>query len=202
MSVNLAALILADPWRRSVLGAVRALALPDWAVGAGFVRNAVWDHLHGFAAPTPPARVSSRAGLPKTAAGRNRPPDDVDVLFFDPADDTRDREAALERQLAAALPGVPWSVRNQARMHRRNGDRPYTDTEDAIRFWLETATCVAVRLEADGRLTVIAPFGLDDLMALRSGPTARGREGYDAYLARMRAKDWPARWPKVRVAGL
>jgi len=182
MSVDLAALILADPWRLSVLRTVRALALPDWAIGAGFVRNAVWDQMHGYDAPTPL--------------------DDVDVLFFDPADDTRDREGALERRLAAALPGVPWSVRNQARMHRRNGDRPYTDTEDAIRFWLETATGVAVRLEADDRLTVIAPFGLDHLLALCSGPTPRGREGYDAYLARMRAKDWPARWPKVRVEGL
>jgi uncharacterized protein len=182
MSVDIAALILADPWRRSVLRAVRALALPDWAIGAGFVRNAVWDHLHGFAAPTQL--------------------DDVDVLFFDPADDTHDRERALEVQLAAALPGVPWSVRNQARMHRRNGDRPYAGTEDALRYWLETATCVAVRLEADDGLTVIAPFGLDDLLALRSGPTARGRERYEAYLARMRAKDWPARWPRVRVDGL
>ena len=33
--------ILSDPWRMAVLRAVRALALPDWAVGAGFVRNAV-----------------------------------------------------------------------------------------------------------------------------------------------------------------
>ena len=182
MSVDLAALFLANPWRLSVLRAVRALDLPDWAVGAGFVRNAVWDHLHGYAEPTP---------LP-----------DVDVLFFDPADRAGQREGALERRLAEALPGVPWSVRNQARMHRRNGDRPYADTEDALRHWLETATCVAVRLGAGDRLEVIAPFGLDDLLSLRSVPTARGRVRYDAYIARMRAKDWPSRWPGVRVAGL
>ena len=59
-----------------------------------------------------------------------------------------------------------------------------------------------MRLEADGRLTVIAPLGLGDLLSLRSGPTARGRERYDAYRERMRAKDWPARWPRVRVEGL
>lgn len=175
-------LFLADPWRLSVLRAVRDLALPDGAVGAGFVRNAVWDRRHGFDAPTLL--------------------DDLDVLYFDPGDRTKARDGALERRLAAALPGVPWSLRNQARMHVRNGDTPYADTEDALRYWLETATCVAVRLEADDRLTVIAPLGLGDLLSLRSGPTARGRERYETYLARMRAKNWPARWPRVRVEGL
>ena len=125
-----------------------------------------------------------------------------DVLYFNPSDLSREREEAIEARLAAAMPGVPWSVRNQARMHLRNGDDPYHDTEDAMRYWLETATCVAVRLEADGRVTVIAPYGLDDLLALRSGPTSRGRERYSAYLERMRVKNWPARWPRVRVEGL
>jgi uncharacterized protein len=166
----------------AVLRAVRALALPDWAVGAGFVRSAVWDHLHGFAAPTQLA--------------------DVDVLYFEPADLSPEREGALERRLAAAMPGVPWSVRNQARMHLRNGDDPYADTEDAIRNWLESATCVALRLAADDSLTVIAPHGLADLLDLKSRPTPRGRAGYAAYLARMRRKDWPSRWPRVRVEGL
>jgi hypothetical protein len=177
-------IVRADPWRMSVLRAVRALDLPDWAVGAGFVRNAVWDRLHRFAAAT------------------TRAPGDVDVLYFDPGDCARARETAIEARLAAAMPGVPWSVRNQARMHRRNGDAPYRDTEDALRYWLETATCVAVRLEPDDTLTVIAPYGLDDLLGLRSGPTPRGRARHEIYRARMRAKNWPARWPRVRVAGL
>lgn len=175
-------LICGDPWRLSVLRAVRALQLPDAAVGAGFVRNAVWDRLHGYDEPTAPS--------------------DVDVLYFDSADTSLERECALERQLAAMLAGIPWSVRNQARMHLRNGHAPYVDTEDAIRHWLETATCVALRLEIDDSLTVIAPFGVGDLMGLRSGPTPCGRERFAAYCARMRDKNWPSRWPRVRVEGL
>lgn len=175
-------LVRADPWRLSVLRAVRALQLADAAVGAGFVRNAVWDRLHGYGEPTVLA--------------------DVDVLYFDRADTSREREGALERQLAGAMADVPWSVRNQARMHLGNGDAPYADTEDAMRHWLETATCVALRLEDDDRLTVIAPFGTDDLMGLRSRPTPRGRERFAAYGARMRDKNWPSRWPLVWVEGL
>lgn len=182
MPPDFGALFLHHPWRRAVLESVRALGLPDWAIGAGFVRNAVWDNLHGYAEAT---------AL-----------DDVDVLYFDPADLSKVAERALEARLAAAMPSVPWSVRNQARMHLRNGDAPYKDTEDAMRFWLETATCVAVRLAADGSLAVIAPYGLDDLLGLRSGPTLRGNERYPAYQERMRAKNWPGRWPRVQVSGL
>jgi hypothetical protein len=182
MTFDPSALFLADPWRFSVLRAVRALHLPDAAVGAGFVRNAVWDWLHGYELPTSLA--------------------DIDVLYFDPADLSPERDGDLERRLADAMAGVPWSVRNQARMHLRNGDPPYVDTEDGMRHWLETVTCVALRLESDGGLTVIAPYGIDDLMTLRSRPTPRGRERFAAYVARMREKDWPSRWPKVRVDGL
>ena len=174
--------LLASPWHRDCLGAVRDLQLPDWAIGAGFVRNAVWDRLHGFARPTPL--------------------NDIDVLFFDAARTERAVERAPEDRLAAALPGRPWSLRNQARMHLRNGDRPYGGTEDALGFWLETPTAVAVRLEADGHLTVLAPFGLSDLMDMVGRPTPAGLAKIDQYRARMAAKNWPATWPRVTVEGL
>ena len=47
------ALLRADPLRMACLWAARELALPDWALGAGFVRNLIWDHLHHKAVPTP-----------------------------------------------------------------------------------------------------------------------------------------------------
>ena len=99
-AADVATFIVANPWRRAVLEAVRWQRLPDWAVGAGFIRSAVWDALHGYAEPTP---------LP-----------DVDVLFFDDSDISYEREAAIEKALGEALPDIPWSARNQARMHLRN----------------------------------------------------------------------------------
>ncbi len=179
---RLRALILGDPWRLQVLTAARGLALPDWAIGAGFVRSAVWDHLQGF---------TERSAL-----------DDIDLLYFDPGDLSEDREKAYDRRLGEAAPGIPWSVKNQARMHLRNDDAPYRGTEDALRHWLETPTAVAVRLETDGRLTVMAPHGLDDLWAMRTRPTPSGRRRHAEYAARMKAKDWPGRWPRVRVMGV
>ncbi|MEO1459050.1 MAG: nucleotidyltransferase family protein [Pseudomonadota bacterium] len=169
--------VMRRPWYRATLEAVRRLDLPQGAIGAGFVRNAVWDAL---------------TGRPRT------PLDDVDVLFFDRADPGWECERAAEARLRRALPR-PWSVRNQARMHRRNGDRPYRSVAHAMRFWLETPTAVAVRLSAHGRLQILAPHGLDDLLAMRARPTARGCEKPAAYSARMRAKNWPARWPGVTL---
>ena len=46
-------LLRADPMRMACLRAARELALPDWALGAGFVRNLIWDHLHQKTVPTP-----------------------------------------------------------------------------------------------------------------------------------------------------
>ncbi len=173
--------IRSSPWHMHTLQAVRAVDLPNWAIGAGFVRNAVWDRLHDHPALTPLA--------------------DVDVLYFDANDIGRDRERRVETRLDGALADRPWSVRNQARMHLRNGDPPYASTLDAMRFWLETPTCVAVRLEANDELSLLAPYGLRDLVKLRGRPTPAGRRKVGAYQDRMRQKDWPAIWPKVVVFG-
>lgn len=159
------------------LAAVRSLALPDWCIAAGFVRNRVWDHLHGIRPP--------------------RPPSDIDVLYFAADDPSPTREVEHETRLAALLPGLPWQVRNQARMHAWKGLPPHRGTAHAMTFWLETVTAVGLRLEPDDRLTVIAPLGVDDLLALRCRPTAYGRTRRDEYEARVLAKRWRDLWPRV-----
>lgn len=170
-------LIAADDWMMDVLRTAAAQHLPDWWIGAGFVRGKVWDVLHGF------DRRSELA--------------DVDVLYFDRGDLDKRREAAIEQALRAERPDVAWSVRNQARMHLKNGDPPYRDTEDAMRYWLETPTCVAVSLDAAEELRLIAPYGLDDLFDLVVRPTPAGRRRHDAYMDRLRRKNWQRQWPRM-----
>ncbi|MEQ8343968.1 MAG: nucleotidyltransferase family protein [Sneathiellaceae bacterium] len=176
---RLQALIRADPARMRLLHSLQALALPDAWIAAGTVRGAVWDHLHGR---------------------RLRPPaGDVDIVWFAPGAG-RAADRRLERRLAAAAPRIAWSVKNQARMHLRNGDAPYRDTADAMRHWPETATAVAVRLSGR-RLEVLAPCGLDDLFRLVLRPTAGFRRARRAVVcARIRDKKWQSRWPRLRAA--
>ena len=171
-------IIAQDPVGMKQLRATRTLALPDWCIAAGFVRNRVWDHLHGI--------------VP------SRPLADIDVIYFDPDDISKEREAGYERRLDRLLPGMPWQVRNQARMHVWKGLPPHRDTADAMTCWLETVTGIGVRLEADDSLTVIAPLGTDDLLTLRCRPTAFGRTRRGEYEERIAAKRWRDLWPKVR----
>ena len=177
-------LVAADEWRVAALRAVRALGLPDCWIGAGFVRALVWDHLHGYREPTPL--------------------DDVDVIYFDASDTTRESERRHEERLAAlwpeGRPPVPWSVKNQARMHARNGDAPYGDTADALRHWLETPTAVALRMGGNGRLELLAPLGLDDLLAMRIAPTPHALAArLPAYRERIAAKPWTRQWPRLEI---
>jgi hypothetical protein len=184
--VDIAALLAGEPRMRKVLDAVAGLGLPDTWVTAGFIRNAVWNALHGRD-PGDPADLA-----------------DVDVLFFDSTNLSAERERTVETALASFLPSIPWSARNQARMHLRNGDLPYSDTADALRYWLETATAVAARLR-DGKIELLAPYGVNDLLGIVLRPTpptaARPRKMAE-YRARVHDKGWLARWPGLVVHGI
>lgn len=176
---DIARLIENDPWRMNILKHAAALDLPDWAIGAGFVRAAVWDALTGKAAATP---------LP-----------DIDVIYFDRDDTTKDRDRALTDTLHQSNPTVEWDVKNQARMHIRNNDEPYRNTEEALSRWLETPTCIAAKLKPDGKVSILAPHGIDDLLALRVRPTLAGKSKPERYRTRMAEKNWPELWPDLQV---
>lgn len=183
-AAELAAFIGAQPGMVALLRALAQLDLPDAWIGAGFVRNPVWDILHG--------RSPDLAGLA-----------DVDVVFFDAADPGTERERQVEAALAALCPGVAWSARNQARMHLRNGDAPYRDAEDAVRHWPETATSLATRTR-DGQVELLAPHSVGDLagLILRPTPTTAARPRHlEAYRSRVRSKGWAQRWPRLTVLG-
>ena len=128
-----------------LLRAVREIGPPDAFVGAGAVRDLVWDHLTGGAS--------------------SRPDADVDVVYFDP-DEQEDRSEDYARALAEARPDVAWDVVNQAFVHawHRQAGRevaPLASLESGLATWPETATAVAVQLSASGNLRILAPFGLD-----------------------------------------
>ena len=177
MSSLIAGIIAQDPVGMEQLRAVRTLGLPDWCIAAGFVRNRVWDHLHGIAPPRPTA--------------------DIDVLFYAATDLGKERELDYEARLNALLP-APWQVRNQARMHLRKGLPQHKSTAHSMTYWLETVTAVGVRLERDDTLTVVAPLGTDDLLNLRCRPTAFGRTQLADYEDRIARKGWRELWPRVR----
>lgn len=172
-------LIEADRGAMRVLRAAAGLGLPDWWIGAGFVRNRVWDAISGL--PALPER-------------------DVDLAYFDPERTDPGADERAEARAAVALPGVPWEIRNQARMHLEHGAAPYTSALDAISRWPETATCVAVTLR-DGSVYLACCHGAADLvgMVVRPSPSFDDAAGRARVRRRVEAKGWRERWPGLRL---
>jgi hypothetical protein len=182
---ELLAIVKASEWLMARLTDAVAIDAPDWWIGAGAVRDLVWDERFGtgFA----PGKVK-----------------DVDVAFFDAADLTAERDEQVEAALGKRSPGVRWDAKNQARVHLWYADRfgvavePLRSTLDGIATWPEFATCVAVRLSESGELSVAAPHGLDDLLdgTWRRNPA---RVTSEEYRWRLRRKQPERRWPGVTV---
>lgn len=162
-----------------LLRMVQALSLPDAWIGAGLIRNAVWDQI--------------QFGTPGAHHGN-----DVDVVYFDADNVAQERDSAIEARLNAMASDVPWEVRNQARMHVQNGDPPYLSTEDALRYWPDTATAIAARIAGDG-VEVAAPYGVEDLVGLIVRPTPPFEAKHQRYAERLRAKGWEKRWPDLTI---
>jgi hypothetical protein len=90
-------IICSTPWFIEALAAVRELKLPVWCIGAGVIRNIIWDHLHHFIHPSHLA--------------------DIDVAYFDVSDISLERDQKLQRELKTRLPVLPWEATNQAGVH-------------------------------------------------------------------------------------
>ncbi|MGF6590996.1 nucleotidyltransferase family protein [Pseudomonas sp. 2835] len=89
-----------------------------------------------------------------------------------------------------------------ARMHSRNGDAPDGSSAEAMSFWCETATAIAVRRTAEDMCEVSAPLGLDDLFALLLRSSRRFVvDKRQVYEERIAGKAWLSKWPRLRCVG-
>ncbi|NEX91654.1 nucleotidyltransferase family protein [Caulobacter sp. 17J65-9] len=181
---RLADLVRASPRLMHVLRTVRGLDLPDWLIFSGAVYQTVWNALTG------------------------RDPDygvkDYDVGYFDP-DTSWDAEDVFIKRASAAF-AEPLAdmveLRNQARVHLwfegKFGEAytPLTHTAEALERFVSPTFAVGVRLEADDRVSVAAPFGLEDVFALRLRPNPNRplARGWAPAVASARA-----RWPEIAV---
>ena len=173
------ALLRADPLRMACLWAARELALPDWALGAGFVRNLIWDHLHQKAEPTPL--------------------NDIDLIYMDPSDPEGVDEREHEAWLRIRLPDQRWEVRNQARMHSRQQVPPFASSLEALSHWVEVPTCIGVRLLANDEFEWLAPHGFGHNWSLQVSANPRCRQESRIFIDRIRDKEWQRIWPDLVV---
>ncbi|MEH7387677.1 nucleotidyltransferase family protein [Bacillus sp. JJ1521] len=175
-------IISEDDWMMELLRAAKSLQLPDWWICAGFIRSKIWDTLHGF---------SERTNTP-----------DVDVIYFDNQNIDELTEKILEDKLRSTIPSVPWSVKNEARMHVVNNIPPYTSAVDAISKFPETATALGVKIDDQENVILTAPCGIDDVLNMEVKPTTHfteTKERVAIYEERILKKDWKSIWPLIKV---
>lgn len=176
---RLEAIIRADPDLMGLLEYFRGVGLPQWRVVAGCLYQTVWNALTGR----------------KRGTGIR----DHDVIYFEAADLSWEAEdAVIKRVTKTDL----VQIRNQARVHLWYEQHfgvpctPLSSADEAVARFPSIAGAIGARLEHDGRLDIIAPFGLDDLFALvmRPNPACPHLPTFAKKAARVRTI-----WPQIRV---
>lgn len=184
LEARLEAIIRAAPSLMTVLETARALDLPDWLIVSGAVYQRVFNQLTGRDADY---------GIK-----------DYDLAYFDPSNISYEAEDVVIRRVAAAFApplGELVEVRNQARVHlwfEGKFGEPYSPlscSAEALERFVSPLFAVGARLAGDGRIEIVAPFGLGDLFALKMRPNPRRRTGGFARTA----ANVKARWPELVV---
>jgi hypothetical protein len=180
----LEAIIRSSPLLMEVLAGLREDGLPDHLLVAGAIYNLAWNRLTG------------RPDL----TGIN----DIDVFYFDDNDLSYEAEDVVIQRLGgrfAHLP-LPVQVRNQARVHLWFPQKfgipfePLTSSAQMLSLYASKTHSVGARLEADDSLTVVAPFGLDDIFSFRivPNPVLMNRPAHEAKGARAKGI-----WPEITL---
>lgn len=169
----------------SWLSDARRLELSEWCVGAGLVRNLVWDTLQGncFQAP-----------------------EDIDLIYYELQTYKNNRQAELNKEIARISPAIKWDVTNQATVHLWYCDDmsqsypPFKNILEGIATWPEYCTAVAISLDSSDQLSILAPYGLEDLFNFKVRWNPK-RASYNTFLERARKKFSTSRWPQLRING-
>jgi hypothetical protein len=180
----LEAIICSSPLLMAVLEGVRQDGLPEPLLVAGAIYNLVWNRLTGR---------PDHTGI-----------NDIDVVYFDDSDLSYEAEDRVIKRLDRRFAGLPLpvQVRNQARVHLWFPQKfgvpfaPLTSSAEMLGRYASKTHAVGVRLEADDRLTLVAPFGLDDIFSFRivPNPVLRNKPAHETKGARAKSV-----WPELTV---
>ncbi len=177
---DLISMIENDEWMMEILKTVSKLDLPDWWICAGFVRSKIWVAVHGFDTRTPLS--------------------DIDVIYYDDTNRCESAEKKIEAKLHELCAPIPWSAKNEARMHKVNKIEPYTSAADAIAKFPETATALGVKLDKANKVILLAPHGIEDAVNGCIKPTPYFKDNKERMIIldnRLNEKKWNSIWPQL-----
>lgn len=160
----------------SIIQTIKLIDSENLMLTGGSLRNVVWNYLHFF-------REEYEL-------------EDCDIIFYNSNCLSKAYEESIKVKLEYLNPDINWSVKNQARMHIRNGHNPYNGVFDALIAFPDTCSAIAV----DKNWNIISPYGLDDLLNLIVKPTQFCIDNeIEVYQRRVRQKNWLDKWADLNL---
>lgn len=160
----------------SIINSLSLITNETLYLTGGTLRNAIWNKLHNF--------------------NDNYELEDCDVIFYNSNNILKSYENHIENELKIINPNIEWSVKNQARMHVRNGHLPYGSLFNALFAFPETCSAVALGKNWE----VIAPYGISDLLNLSLVETNYCRTfEKGTFIKRIIKKEWLNKWPELKL---
>ena len=160
----------------SIIQTIKLINTENLMLTGGSLRNVVWNYLHYY---------TEEYEL-----------EDCDIIFYNPTNLSKAYENSIKSKLEYLNPDIKWSVKNQARMHIRNGHKPYSGIYNALSAFPETCSSVAI----DRNWNIISPYGLEDLLNLIVKPTPFCIDNeIGVYDRRIRQKNWIYKWADLQI---
>lgn len=167
-----------QPMVQEAIDTSMSLSLPNWCIVGGLIRDLAWGKI----------------------LGRNVMPRDIDLIYFDAADISPEKDWQIEDHLRE-LSGLPFRVNNQARMHQFNSEASYTGVIDAMSKFPTTVSAIGISGANDRAPLAFSIFGYGALFepVFQITPhfkRSSRQDDFDSYLRRNGLFD---RWPEVPV---
>lgn len=174
--INLQKIIAENEHINKIIDTIRLIDYEYLYSTGGTLRNAVWASLH--------------------AIETNTKKEDCDIIFYNSSILNKNYEETIRNDLQEIYPKINWSVKNQARMHIRNGHKKYKDILDALKAFPETASAIAIGKKGE----LLTPYRTKDLLNLTLRPTPFcAKNELEVFDRRVLEKKWLIKWPKLKL---
>jgi len=163
---------------REAIDVSMSVDLPNWCIVGGLIRDLAWGKI----------------------LGREVPPRDIDLIYFDPMNTTPEKDWEIEEHLSD-LSGLPFRLNNQARMHQFNSEARYISVVDAMTKFPTTVSAIGISGSENRTPLVFSIFGYGALFEpiFQITPhfsNSRRQNDFSEYFHR---NGLFARWPEVPV---
>lgn len=152
--------------------------LPNWCIVGGLIRDLVWGEV----------------------LNRSITPRDIDLIYFNENDSSADTDWQIEDALQKES-GLPFRVRNQARMHIFNDEDKYSSVVDAMSKFPTTVSAIGILSNKNREPIIFSVFGYKALFepAFQITPHFCENNRHDDFLRYLDRNQLIQRWTDVPV---